>query len=101
MNGMFKFAMAASVIIVGSGAASVAEARPRCDGPFQQSAYGPISTPYCQELQIARVARAYGFNVSDGQVRYNDLTKINLCNALGHDVRLKESCIGLRSGRRG
>ena len=40
--------------------ASPAAARIECRGNFQMSKYGPIATPYCEEENIARVARSYG-----------------------------------------
>ena len=46
-----------------------AEARIECRGNFQMTKYGPIATPYCEEEQIAFVARSYGQNVTGAQVR--------------------------------
>jgi len=46
-----------------------AEARIQCRGNFQMTKYGPIATPYCEEEQIAFVARSYGQNVTGSQVR--------------------------------
>jgi hypothetical protein len=51
-----------------------------------------IATPYCEEAQIARVARSYGAKVSDAEVRKNPLTKVYLCQVYGYDTRLKGSC---------
>ena len=48
--------------------------------------------PYCQEREIARVARSYGANVTDAEVRNNPLTKVYLCQRYGGDNRLKGSC---------
>jgi hypothetical protein len=69
-----------------------AEARIRCKGIFQVSKYGLISTPYCQEREIAAVARSYGVRVTDEQVRNDPLTKVNLCFRFGGDNRLKGAC---------
>lgn len=101
-----KCAMAVALSLATLSVSSAADARSRyrgpvCHGPFQDSVYGPISTPLCQDLQIARVARSYGYRVSDDEVRYNDLTKIKLCFAIGYDTRLKESCAAHRPGRGG
>ena len=71
---------------------SPASARIECQGNFQITKYGPISTPYCEEQQIARVARSYGTNVSDAEVHNNALTKVYLCRRYGGDNRLKGSC---------
>jgi hypothetical protein len=73
-------------------AASPAAARIECRGNFQITKYGPISTPYCEERQIARVARSYGIRVTDSQVRNNPNTKVWLCQTIGNDNRLKGSC---------
>jgi hypothetical protein len=73
-------------------AASPATARIECRGNFQITKYGPISTPYCEEKQIARVARSYGFAVTDAEVRNNPNTKVRLCQIIGNDNRLKGSC---------
>jgi hypothetical protein len=71
-----------------------AEARIQCRGNFQMTKYGPIATPYCEEEQIAFVARSYGQNVTGSQVRKNPLMKVYLCQTLGYDSRLKGSCAG-------
>jgi hypothetical protein len=69
-----------------------AEARIQCKGNFQVTKYGLISTPHCEEENIARVARSYGVNVSGAQVRNDALKKVYLCQRLGGDNRLKGSC---------
>lgn len=79
--------------------ASQAEARIECRGNFQITKYGPISTPYCEELQIARVARSYGFAMTDTEVRNNPNTKVYLCQIIGGDNRLKGSCAGYDAPR--
>lgn len=73
-------------------AASPAAARIECRGNFQVTKYGLISTPYCEEENIARVARSYGHRVSGAEVRNNPLKKVYLCQTIGDDVRLKGSC---------
>ncbi|WP_069623451.1 hypothetical protein [Methyloceanibacter marginalis] len=69
-----------------------AEAKIKCQGIFQVNKSGLISTPYCQELEIARVARSYGWKVTDAQVRNDPLKKVYICQALGGDTRLKGAC---------
>lgn len=71
-----------------------AEARIQCRGNFQITKYGPIATPYCEEEQIAFVARSYGQKVTGKQVRNDPLLKVYLCQTLGNDSRLKGSCAG-------
>jgi hypothetical protein len=74
--------------------ASPAAARIECRGNFQITKYGPIATPYCEEEQIARVARSYGERVTGSEVRNNALKKVYLCQVYGYDTRLKGSCAG-------
>ena len=69
-----------------------AAARIECRGNFQMSKYGPIATPYCEEENIARVARSYGANVTGAEVRNNPLKKVYLCQVYGGDNRLKGAC---------
>lgn len=80
------------VAAVAASATSPATARVTCKGIFQVTKNGLISTPYCQDQQIARVARSYGWRVSDSQVRNDPLKKVRICQALGGDVRLKGAC---------
>jgi hypothetical protein len=70
------------------------EARIECRGNFQMTKYGPIATPYCEEEQIAFVARSYGSRVTAAQVHNDPLTKVYLCQTIGYDSRLKGSCAG-------
>jgi hypothetical protein len=74
--------------------AAPATARIQCRGNFQISKYGPIATPYCEEEQIALVARSYGQRVTGAQVRNNALLKVYLCQTIGSDSRLEGSCAG-------
>lgn len=89
------FAVVATMVLL----ASPAMARIECRGNFQISKYGPISTPYCEERQIARVARSYGYAVTDEEVRNNPNTKVYLCQIIGGDNRLKGSCAGYANPR--
>jgi len=86
-TGLFALAAMAALL-----AASPALARIECRGNFQVTKYGLISTPYCEEENIARVARSYGFNVTGAQVRNDALKKVYLCQIIGGDNRLKGAC---------
>ena len=88
-------AMVAATVLL----ASPATARNECRGNFQISKYGLISTPYCEERQIARVARSYGYAVTEEEVRNNPNTKVYLCQIIGGDNRLKGSCAGYANSR--
>jgi hypothetical protein len=74
--------------------ASPAAAHIRCDGPFQITSQGPISTPYCEEQQIAIVANSHGWKVTAAEIGNNPLKKVYICQVLGSDIRLKGSCAG-------
>ena len=84
----------AVTVLLTIAAASPAAARIECRGNFQVTKYGLISTPYCEEEQIARVAQSYGERVTGAEVRNNALKKVYLCQVYGYDTRLKGSCAG-------
>ena len=69
-----------------------AAAKIRCQGIFQVNKNGLVSTQICRDRQIARVARSYGWRVSDDEVRNKPLKKVQICRALGGDNRLKGAC---------
>ena len=74
-------------------AAEPAAAKIQCQGIFQVTKkYGLISTPYCQEEEIARVAQSYGWKVTAAQIHNDALKKVYVCQALGNDNRLKGAC---------
>lgn len=96
MTSILRYGLVACAVL---GAATLAApdravARIQCHGNFQMTKYGPIATPYCEEEQIAIVARSYGVNVTGAQVRNDPLRKVYLCQTLGYDSRLKGSCAG-------
>ena len=83
-----------AVLLLALALAAPAAAKIQCRGNFQITKYGPIATPYCEEEQIAFVARSYGQRVTGAQVRNDPLMKVYLCQTLGYDSRLKGSCAG-------
>ena len=84
--------LAALLLLI--GATGPASARIQCKGNFQVTKYGLIATPWCEEEQIALVARSYGQKVTGSQVRNDPLLKVYLCQTIGGDIRLKGSCAG-------
>jgi hypothetical protein len=72
--------------------ATPAAAKIRCQGIFQVNKSGLVSTQICRDRQIARVARSYGWRVTDDEVRNKPLKKVQICRALGGDTRLKGAC---------
>lgn len=85
-------AVAGTMLLALAAGPGPAEAKIQCKGIFQVTKHGLISTPYCQELEIARVARSYGWKVTDAQVRNDPLKKVYICQSLGGDNRLKGAC---------
>ena len=69
-----------------------AQARIVCDGNFQNVNGLAVATPYCREMNLARVARTYGWKVSDDAIRYSESTKAQVCRAIGFDNRVQEVC---------
>ena len=91
---MKRIAKLSLAVLALAFAAGPASARIECRGNFQITKYGPIATPYCEEEQIAAVARSYGTKVTGSQVRNDPLKKVYLCQIYGSDIRLKGSCAG-------
>lgn len=85
----FVILVATALLVMGSEPAG---ARIQCKGNFQVTERGLIATPYCEEEQIARVARSYGWKGTASEVHNNPNTKVYLCQRFGRDNRLKGSC---------
>lgn len=80
------------------------EAKIRCNGPWQIIKGQSIATPYCGDTYLAKVARGYGSRVSAQAIRNNPNTKREICQWIGHDIRVSDICAayrneGLGSGR--
>lgn len=63
-----------------------------CNGNFQVVGASEISTPYCRDTHLARLARRSGFNVSDGAILYNPNTKREVCRYLNTDIEAQSAC---------
>jgi len=88
---------AASILFAGI-AIQPAEAAIKCHGVNQLNKYGPIRTPYCEDNYVAYVANHYyGMHVSANAIRHNPNYKEEICRQIGHDIRIKEACIGFRN----
>jgi len=81
--------IATCLLVVTQGSAQAAIV---CNDEFQAVNGQWISTPYCREKNLARVARSYGFRVTDEAIRYNESTKAAVCRAIGYDIRVTEIC---------
>jgi hypothetical protein len=86
------FVILAAAALLALAWSAPASARIQCKGNFQVTQQGLIATPYCEEEQIARVARSYGWRGTAAEVQNNPNTKVYLCQRFGGDNRLKGSC---------
>lgn len=82
-------------------AAPPADARMRCDGNYQIINGQPHATPYCQDENLAQVARSYGMRVSGSAMRNSPGEKQRVCAFLGSDIRVREACHGYGQDGRG
>lgn len=77
-----------------------ADAAIKCEGQFQIiRGEGKLSTPYCEDNYLARIARSYGWKVSNRAVRQNPGLKARICRQIGHDYRLGVICSNHMSDR--
>ena len=97
-------ALATSAIVAGvAGTVAVpieADAAIRCKDGFQLSGGRWISTPYCEDRQLVRVAREFGVRTSFNAVRFNVSEKRRVCRVVGFDIRVMKTCSGFRRERR-
>ncbi len=81
---------------------ATAEAAIVCRNGAQLVQGNLLTTPYCQDKLLADVARQYGMKVSFAEIRNNPNTKRHVCAFVGHDIRVKQTCIDANvTGRRG
>jgi hypothetical protein len=73
-----------------------AQARIVCDGNYQIVNGLPVGTPYCRELNLARVAQGYGMRVSVEAIRFSESARSQVCRAIGNDNRVQEICAPYR-----
>lgn len=85
--------LASGLLVLAQGGAQAAIV---CDGNYQIVDGLPVSTPYCRDLTLARVARSYGWRVSVQSIRYSESTRSQVCRAIGHDNRVAEACAPYR-----
>ena len=81
--------------------AGPADARMRCDGNYQIINGQPHATPYCQDENLAQVARSYGMRVSGSAMRNSPSEKQRVCDFIGSDIRVREACHGYGHDGRG
>ncbi len=84
-----------------AAAGSPANARIVCDAGYQKVRGDFISTPYCQDQNVAEVARSYGIKTSGAAIRDNPEHKQDVCRLIGRDNRVQQACIGTFPSGRG
>jgi len=62
--------------------------------------YEPIQTPYCEDLNLIKVAQRYGIKFSFAEVVHNPNIKYIICHAIGHDTRVQTACGNLTTADR-
>ncbi len=97
-----RYHVAALSLIIGLASGLPAAAAIKCKNGFQLVQGSYLATPYCQEKQLADVARSYGFKISFAEIRNNPNSKRRLCALIGRDIRVQQTCIDAGiTGRRG
>lgn len=87
-------ALVSATVALSSTEAIAGKYKLKCKGPYQIVQGQQIATPPCEEQYLAKVARTYGVKVSVKQIRNNPHKKIELCQFIGHDIRLVGICDG-------
>lgn len=84
-------ALASSIAMTQGPTPAAAKIQCSADG-FQRVQGAWLSTPYCQDNLVAKVARQYGIRVSDAEVRNNPNRKSEVCRFIGRDIRVRDAC---------
>jgi hypothetical protein len=96
---MRKFVLQASCLAALSVAAAMPASAIECQGGFQLGDGHPIATPYCEDNNLASVARDYGFSVSGAGIRSHPGEMERVCRVIGQDDRVRETCERFQSER--
>lgn len=88
-NAAFGLALTAAVAAAGI---APAQARIVCNDGWQVVGGSEISTPYCRDLKLARLARGHGIRVSDNEVLNNPGTKREVCRFLNSNIEAQSAC---------
>ncbi len=100
-----KTSLALGAALVVGALAMTAATQPayaiRCAGNVQINKNTRIITPYCEHEEMARIARQFGVKTTGRRLRNNINHKAQICQMIGHDIRLTSVCGGLRLQDRG
>lgn len=90
MKSLIAAILGAFVLTAGSAQASI-----RCNGAFQVVNGSEIATPYCQDENLARLARNRGMDVTGHEIR-NDLgRKLSVCRMIGKQTSARSACASM------
>ena len=93
-------AIAALAVGIGSMAFVSSASAIQCKGRYQVVSGNMLSTPFCEDNYLARIARSYGVRVSNRQIRFNPNKKEEVCRLVRHDNRVSGICNDYSRGRR-
>lgn len=87
--------MLLAIFVLGGDAGEVhARGNSECNGPMGGiSSFRDLFGTYCEAVYMARVARDFGMNVSAKEVYRNKLLKVEICQFVGHDIRIQNLCL--------
>jgi hypothetical protein len=80
--------LAGAFLLTAATSASAIE----CREDYQIVQGQPISTPYCRDGYLAKVAREYGFKTTAATIRNNPSRKEEVCRFVGNDIRVQTAC---------
>ena len=91
---MLKSHAAQLCLLIGSFlvAAVTSASAIECREDYQIVQGQPISTPYCRDGFLAKVANEYGFKTSAATIRNNPSRKEEICRFIGTDIRVQTAC---------
>ena len=81
-----------AIVVVAAFLAAPASAAIKCKRGNQFVGGQWIATPYCQDQQLAQVAREYGIPASAAKIRNNPNFKMEVCRTVFNDIRVKITC---------
>ncbi len=104
MRNAAKVSICAAIAVTAAaagGPATRAHAGIKCLDGYQLVAGNYLATPYCQDGQLADVARQYGIRTSAAEIRENPNHKRHVCRIVGRDIRVMETCLTVNPRRGG
>ena len=95
MNACRRLVVSAVVLSLHSATSLVAQAKIRCQGPYQIiDGNTVLPTPYCEDEYLATIGRSLGLNYSGAQIRADQGIKRRVCQIARTDTRAASICIG-------